>query len=127
MFELDLRNHKSIYEQIIDKFKELIMTDNLKCGEKMPSVRELSRNLGVNPNTIQKAYKELERQGYIYTTTGVGTFVADKKEIYPDEAGLERAKETIRGGFNELLYLGLSYEEAYRIANETIKERGNDL
>lgn len=126
MFELDLKNHKSIYEQIVDKFKELIMTDELKCEDKMPSVRELSKSLGVNPNTIQKAYRELERQGYIYTATGVGTFVADKTHIYPDEEALEKAKEVIRGGFKELLYLGLDYEEACKIVEETIRERGND-
>lgn len=126
MFELDLKNHKSIYEQIVDKFKELIMTEEMKCGDKMPSVRELSKSLGVNPNTIQKSYRELERQGYIYTAAGVGTFVADKAKIYPDEEALERAKEVIRGGFKELLYLGLGYEEARKIAEETIRERGND-
>ena len=93
----------------------------------MPSVRELSRELGVNPNTIQKAYRELERQGYIYTSSGVGTFVADKKSIVPDEEGLCKAKNAIGGAFRELLFLGLSYEEAYKIAIETIEERKNDL
>ena len=55
MFVLDLRNNKSIYDQIVDKFKELIMIGEMDTGEKMPSVRELSRTLRVNPNTIQKA------------------------------------------------------------------------
>lgn len=127
MLQLDLRNHKSIYEQIVDKFKELIMTEEMKCGEKMPSVRELSKTLGVNPNTIQKAYRELERQGYIYTATGVGTFVADKKDIAPDAADLERAKTAIGGAFKELLFLGLTFDEAYKIMLEVIEERRNDL
>ena len=98
MFQLDLRNNKSIYDQIVDKFKEQIMMGQLQTGAKMPSVRELSRELGVNPNTIQKAYRELERQGYIYTSSGVGTFVADKKSIVPDEEGLCKAKNAIGGG-----------------------------
>lgn len=127
MFQLDLRNDKSIYEQIIDKFKELIMLEKIKCGEKMPSVRELSKNLGVNPNTIQKAYRELERQGYVYTASGVGTFVADKKDIFPDDDDLKKAKEAISEAFRDLLFLGLSFEEAYKIAVETIKEREKDL
>ena len=127
MIELDLRHNKSIYEQIVDKFKELIMLDSMKCGEKMPSVRELSKTLGVNPNTIQKAYRELERQGYVYTTTGVGTFVADKKDISPDADELIKAKEAIGEAFMELLFLGLSFEEAYQVVVETIKERKNDL
>lgn len=126
MFQLDLRNHKSIYEQIVDKFKELIMTGEMKTGDKMPSVRELSKTLGINPNTIQKSYRELERQGYIYTATGVGTFVADKKEISPDDEELKKAKDAIGGAFRELLFLGLSFEEAYKIAIETIEERRQD-
>ena len=93
MFQLDLRGNKSIYEQIIDKFKEFIMRGTMKQGEKMPSVRELSKTLGVNPNTIQKAYRELERQGYIYTASGIGTFVADKNTIRPDEDELKKARE----------------------------------
>lgn len=117
MFQLDLRNNKSIYDQIVDKFKEQIMMGQLQTGAKMPSVRELSRELGVNPNTIQKSYRELERQGYIYTSSGVGTFVADKKSIVPDEEGLCKAKDAIGGAFRELLFLGLSYEEAYKIAD----------
>lgn len=127
MFTLDLRGHKSIYEQITDGFKEMIMTGALACGEKMPSVRELSKNLGVNPNTIQKAYRELERQGYVYTATGVGTFVADKENISVDPKELEHIKEVLWGGFKELLFLGLDYDEALKIAEELFAERRKDL
>lgn len=127
MFELDLRNHKSIYEQIMNGFKEMIMTGALACGEKMPSVRELSKDLGVNPNTIQKSYRELERQGYVYTTTGVGTFVADRKNVSADPKELERIKESLWGGFKELLFLGLDFEEAIKVTEELFEERRKDL
>lgn len=127
MFKIDLRSHKSIYEQITDGFKELIMTGDLACEEKMPSVRELSKNLGVNPNTIAKAYRELERQGYVYTATGVGTFVADKKNILADPAELEKAKEALWLGFRELLFLGIDYDEAVKIAEELFDERRKEL
>ena len=126
MFELDLKSRKSIYEQVMDNLKEQIMTGTLQAGDKLPSVRELSKAITVNPNTIQKAYREVERQGYIYTTSGVGTFVADKRDIKPDHEAVEKAKETIRGGFKELLYLGLSAEEAMKIAQEVIREKGED-
>ena len=63
MFQLDLKSRKSIYEQVIDNLKELIMTRVLSTDEKLPSVRELSKEITVNPNTVQKAYRELERQG----------------------------------------------------------------
>ena len=127
MIQLDLRGNKSIYEQIIDKFKELIMRGTMKRGDKMPSVRELSRTLGVNPNTIQKAYRELERQGYIYTAAGVGTFVADKKDITPDDEELKKARAAVGEAFSQLLFLGLDYDKAYAIVIEIMKERKKDL
>ena len=127
MIQLDLRGNKSIYEQIIDKFKELIMRGTMKQGDKMPSVRELSRTLGVNPNTIQKAYRELERQGYIYTAAGVGTFVADKKDITPDDEELKKARAAVGEAFSLLLFLGLDYDKAYSIVIEIMKERKKDL
>ena len=123
MFELDLKSRKSIYEQVMDNLKEQIMTGTLQAGDKLPSVRELSKAITVNPNTIQKAYRELERQGYIYTTSGVGTFVADRDEIRADARELEAAKGAFDEAFRELLFLGLSYEEAKAIALEIMEER----
>ena len=70
MFQIDLKSRKSIYEQVIDNVKELIVTGVLPAESKLPSVRELSKTLTANPDTVQKAYRELEHQGYIYTVTG---------------------------------------------------------
>lgn len=126
MFQLDLKSRKSIYEQVMDNLKELIMTETLSVGEKLPSVRELSKQITVNPNTVQKAYRELERQGYIYTTSGVGTFVADRTQIQPDPRNLAVARAALDEAFRQLLYLGLSHEEAKQIAMTIIEERRPD-
>ena len=126
MFQLDLKSRKSIYEQVIDNLKELIMTETLAAGEKLPSVRELSKQITVNPNTVQKAYRELERQGYIYTTSGVGTFVADTSQIQADPRDLAAARNALDEAFRQLLYLGLSHEEAKSIAMTIIEERRPD-
>ncbi|MBQ4650046.1 MAG: GntR family transcriptional regulator [Firmicutes bacterium] len=123
MFQLDLKSRKSIYEQVTDNLKELIMTGTLASGEKLPSVRELSKTITVNPNTVQKAYRELERQGYIYTTSGVGTFVADVSQITADAHSLELAKAALDDAFKQLLFLGLSYDEAREIAGEIMEQR----
>ena len=123
MFQLDLKSRKSIYEQVTDNLKELIMTGILASGEKLPSVRELSKTITVNPNTVQKAYRELERQGYIYTTSGVGTFVADVSQITADAHSLELAKAALDDAFKQLLFLGLSYDEAREIAGEIMEQR----
>ncbi len=70
-----MRSRKQLYEQIIDNIKELILSGELKPDEKLPSVRSLARELGINPNTIQKAYSELERLGIIMTMPGRGSIV----------------------------------------------------
>lgn len=123
MFQLDLKSRKSIYEQVIDNLKEQIMTGRLAMGEKLPSVRELSKLITVNPNTVQKAYRELERQGYIYTTGGVGTFVADISSVRPDAKELEIAKSNLDDDFRQLLFLGLSFGEARDLTLQIIDER----
>lgn len=80
MFELDVRSRKPIYEQLTDKVKEMILHGILQTDEQLPSVRTLSQQLTVNPNTIQKAYRELEREGYIYSLQGKGSFIAPMKK-----------------------------------------------
>lgn len=123
MFQLDPKSRKSIYEQVIDNLKELIMTGKLQAGEKLPSVRDLSKTITVNPNTVSKAYRELERQGYVYSQTGLGTFVSDTDEIAPGAKELETAKENLDESFKALLYLGIEYEEARKIAISIMDSR----
>lgn len=81
MIQLNYRDSKPIYEQIQDGLKRLIITGAIAPDEKMPSVRELASQLAINPNTIAKAIRELEQEGYIYTITGRGSFAADRKDI----------------------------------------------
>ncbi len=96
MLQLDLKSRKSIYEQVMDQLKEQIMTGQMATGEKLPSVRELSKSITVNPNTVQKAYRELERQGYVYTTSGVGTFRRGSQRDSRGSAGAAKAQENPR-------------------------------
>ena len=86
MFELDLRSRKSIYEQIMDNLKELIMSEKLPFGTKLPSVRDLSKQISVNPNTVQKAFAELIRAGVIFSVAGKGNYISpDAMDIKRDE------------------------------------------
>ena len=121
MFELDPKSRKSIYEQVIDNLKELIMTDVLPHETKLPSVRELSKTISVNPNTVQKAYRELERQGYIYTQQGLGTFVADKSGIEVDNLTFKKAEQGFGDAFKQFLYMGLNFDKAKNLALEIIE------
>ena len=80
LITVDLRDRKQLYEQLIDNIRNLILMGELQPDEKLPSVRSLARELGINPNTIQKAYAELERQGVILTLPGRGSVVTSRTD-----------------------------------------------
>ena len=77
MINLNYRDSRPIYEQIKDGLRKLVMTGAYSPNERLPSVRELASSLAINPNTIQRAYKDLEAEGYIYTVAGKGSFASD--------------------------------------------------
>ncbi|MCR5415227.1 MAG: GntR family transcriptional regulator [Pseudobutyrivibrio sp.] len=81
MIQLNYRDSKPIYEQIKDGLRRLVVSGAVKKDEKLPSVRELATNLSINPNTIQKAYRELEQEGYIYTIAGKGSYAAERADV----------------------------------------------
>ena len=110
MFQIDIKNRKPIYEQVVDNFKRLIMSGVLKENEKAPSVRELAALLTVNPNTIQKAYRELETLGYFYTVSGQGNFIAAPPE-YDNPAQKTALYEQLHEIARELLYMGESRDD----------------
>ena len=76
MITVDMRDRKPIYEQLIDNIRTLAVQGHLKPDEHLPSVRQLAAELALNPNTIQKAYAELERQNVIYSLPGRGNFIS---------------------------------------------------
>ena len=90
MFSINYRDSRPIYEQVRDNLRRAILTGLMKADEKIPSVRDLAGQLAINPNTIQKAYRELETEGYIYSVPGKGSFVGEclearetrKSELY---------------------------------------------
>lgn len=88
MIILDYRDKRPIYEQVTEKLQNLIMRGALEADSKLPSVRNLALELSVNPNTIQRAYAELEEKGYIYTVKGRGNFVAKESEWQEDREHL---------------------------------------
>lgn len=85
MIHLDYRDSRPIYTQIIDGFREQIATGVLRPGEKLPSVRELAAALTINPNTIQRSYRQLEVEGWIATVPGKGCFVCGSEQTQQRE------------------------------------------
>lgn len=81
VIQVSYRDARPIYEQVRDAYRQQILSGVLPMGTKMPSVRELSTQLAINPNTIQRAYAELEREGCIYSVRGRGSYVADVSDV----------------------------------------------
>jgi GntR family transcriptional regulator len=123
MFELDLRSGKPIYEQIVDKFKELIINQVLETDEKLPSVRELAQQLTINPNTIQKAYRELENQELIYSLKGRGSFV-NAIRVQVDPQRVENMQEKLKKLLTEALFIGMTAEEIRSVVENLLQNGG---
>ena len=116
MISLNYRDSRPIYEQIKDGLRKLIVTGALRPDEKLPSVRALAAQLAINPNTIQRAYNELEGEGYIYSVPGKGSFAAGS-------AGADAQRRTellaqVRELAAELNYLGVSRQELETLIEE---------
>ena len=109
MININYRDRRPIFEQVKDGFRNLIISGVLKEGERMPSVRDLASSLAINPNTIQRAYRELESEGYICSVPGKGSFVSQRDEAAKRRRAelLSKMAETVR----ELRHTGLNEEE----------------
>ena len=123
MFELDLRSRKPIYEQLVEKMKELIINEVLKPDEQLPSVRQLAQQLTINPNTIQKAYRELELQGFIYSQKGKGSFV-NPIDLGRDADKIMQVKQELEKLLLEALYLGVPADELHALIKELDASKG---
>lgn len=122
MIQVDVRSRVPIYEQIVHSFKQMTMSGILLPDEKLPSVRELSQELTINPNTIQKAYQELERQNIIYTKRGQGSFVNPNIQAINKEEKMEELIEEIKRIIVESMYLGISKEKFLDIINSAYED-----
>ena len=116
MIRLDYRDASPIYEQIKNGLKRLMVSGAMKKGDKLPSVRALATELAINPNTIQKAYTELENEGYIYSVPGRGSFASG--EVKADEHRREELKQRIRALAAELRFMGVGKEEVASLLEE---------
>ena len=108
MILLDYRDKRPIYEQVVEKLERLIASGGLEPLTKMPSVRSLAMELSVNPNTVQRAYAQLEKDGYLYTVSGRGTFVTAESDWRESRQG--KALEQWRHAVRRAKEAGLSEE-----------------
>ncbi|EMA6341428.1 GntR family transcriptional regulator [Bacillus cytotoxicus] len=122
--QLDPRSSTPIWEQIVQNIKELILKNILAPNDKLPSVRELASLLIVNPNTVSKAYQDLERQGIIETLRGKGTFVSQSITPTLDERKITMVEKQFQQLLLEASYLGITKEKIHDWIDAYYKELG---
>lgn len=109
MIQLNYRDPRPIYEQVKDGIRKLAYSGVLGPDDKLPSVRELAMKLAINPNTISRAYKELEQEGFIYTLTGKGTFINQEFDLH--DSRKEELWKQFDKAVKELLDISVTSEE----------------
>lgn len=116
MIVLDYRDRRPLYEQVTEKLEELMFSGVLPPDSRLPSVRSMATEHSINPNTIQRAYAELERQGYIYSIQGKGSFVSDGR--YLAEGIRKDWEKQFDAAIEEGLRIGVSYQDMIKILEE---------
>ena len=116
MIVLDYRDRRPLYEQVTEKLEELMFSGVLPPDSRLPSVRSMATELSINPNTIQRAYAELERQGHIYSIQGKGSFVSDGR--YLAEGIRKDWEKQFDAAIEEGLRIGVSYQDMIKILEE---------
>ena len=117
MYQLDPRSRAPLYQQLEEKILQLILAGALRPGEILPSVRVMARELGINPNTVAKAYQDLEKGGLIHSVVGKGSFVSEPDTLHRqvEQSVLDRLREALQEGRRA----GVSRETACRLLDET--------
>lgn len=125
MIIIDYKDRRPIYEQIVERFKEHILKGILEADSQLPSVRALAMELSINPNTIQRAYSDLERQGIIYSVKGKGSFIAATDSLL-----LQKQNEifcAVMRLVQEAKSIGINEEQLISRVSEGYKEeKGHD-
>lgn len=121
MILLDYKDRRPIYQQVVEKLSGLMICGILEQDSQLPSVRSMATELSINPNTIQRAYAELERRGFIYSVKGRGSFVADTRSIMALKDS--ELKKKLRSWIEEAKRAGITEQKAHTwIAEEWLKE-----
>jgi GntR family transcriptional regulator len=119
-FQCDTSSRVPIYRQLVEQIRQGVARGRLKAGSRLPSVRVLSRELVVNPNTVARAYTELEREGVLNTRQGLGVFVAAQQADLSAAARRERLAEALDRFLTEAVHLGFSAEDVLAAVTKRI-------
>jgi GntR family transcriptional regulator len=121
-FIIESASRVPIYRQLVAQIREAIARGRLKADERLPSVRELSRELVINPNTVARVYTELEREGILNTRPGLGVFVAQPRNELTRRVRKERLTCLVDGLLTEAVHLGFTGEEVSGVVTERMQK-----
>ena len=122
MFSLRLQGGVPLSEQLEARIAELIISGEMAENEKLPAVREVAKELMINPNTVQKTYRQLEQRGLIYSLPGKGSYVAEKSQY--SSAVLKKAAEEFRQAVENAVKSGLTKEMMTAVIDEALNKEG---
>ena len=125
-FTLDAANGTPIYRQIIQQIEYAILSGRMQPGDRLPTIRSLAVELKANPNTIARAYSELEIRGILATQVGSGTFISDKKPVMEDDSLNRKIREVTARFVQEMRDLGIDSRELVKLIELFIKEEKNE-
>jgi len=120
-FRIESSSRVPIYRQLVGQIREAVARGRLKAEERLPSVRDLSRQLVINPNTVARVYTELEREGILNTRPGLGVFVAQPKTDLTKRARKDRLVCLVDGLLTEAVHLGFTAEELLGVVSERLQ------
>ena len=122
-FSLDPANGAPIYRQIIQQIEYAILSGRMRSGDRLPTIRSLAVELKTNPNTIARAYSELEIRGILATQVGSGTYISDKKPVIEDDSLNRKIREVVTRFVQEMRDLGVEKRELVKLVESFIKEK----
>ena len=122
MIILDYQDRRPIYEQITSQMKNMILSGKLEEGSQLPSIRVLAKDLRISVITTKRAYEELERDGFIITVAGKGSYVAENNSAVLKEEKMKQLEENVRRLIEEAYNSGISKEEVKEIFDICLEE-----
>lgn len=123
--KIDFDASKPIYEQVIDGIKKQIARGEIKPGDKLPSQRDLAKEIQVNPNTIQRAYREMEILDLVETKRGRGTFIKDDDKVIK-QINEQMAQSAVKRFIDEMSSIGFKKEEVINLLKEEFERRNKN-
>ena len=123
--DIDFNAAYPIYEQVIEEIKKELVRGELRPGEKLPSQRKLAKKIEVNPNTVQRAYREMDQRGLVETKRGRGTFIKDDDQVMI-EIRKDMAETAVKEFIDEMISLGFEQKDIIDKINDNLKRREQD-